>query len=131
MCFQPRCNPMQLDKIEIYRCIAELAYVMAKVDRGLSSSERLAFYNVINEELDYDAWAAQSRFELLDEVTEPDIDKAYNNAIHELKKYKRSITPEAKEKIIRVIQKVAHACSGFNEKEAFIMDRIKTDLDQL
>jgi hypothetical protein len=122
---------MQIEKLELYRCIAELAYVMAKVDRGLSSSERLAFYNVINEELEYDAWAAQSRFELLDEIVEPSVDKAYNEAIHDFRKYKAYVTPEFKEKTLRVLQKVAEACNGFDEKEALIMDRIKHDLRQL
>ena len=122
---------MQIEKLELYRCIAELAYVMAKVDKGLSSPERLAFYKVINEELEYDAWAAQSRFELLDEVVEPSLDKAYNEALHDLRKYKAYVTPELKEKTLRVLQRVAEACNGFDEKEALIMDRIKRDLRQL
>lgn len=122
---------MQIEKLELYRCIAELAYVMAKVDKGLSSPERLAFYKVINEELEYDAWAAQSRFELLDEVVEPSVDKAYNEAIHDFRKYKAYVTPDLKEKTLRVLQKVADACNGFDEKEALIMDRIKHDLRQL
>jgi hypothetical protein len=122
---------MHIEQIEIYRGIAELAYVMAKVDRGLSSEERIAFYKVINEELQYDAWAAQSRFELLDEIIDPNIDKAYNEAMHDFRKYKKHVTPEIKEKALRVIQKVADACNGFNEKEAFIMDRIKKDLREL
>ena len=84
---------MQIEKLELYRCIAEMAYVIAKVDKGLSSEERLAFYKVIEEELEYDSWAAQSRFELLDEVIEPDIDKAYNEAMYDFKKYKKTSYP--------------------------------------
>jgi hypothetical protein len=122
---------MQIEKLELYRSIAEMAYVIAKVDKGLSSEERIAFYKVIEEELEYDAWAAQSRFELLDEVTEPDIDKAYNEAMYDFRKYKAHLTPEIKEKTVRVMQRVADACHGFNEREAFIMDRIKRDLHQL
>jgi hypothetical protein len=122
---------MQIEKIELYRCIAELAYVMAKVDRGLSSEERRAFYDVINEELEFGAWAAQSRFELLDEIIEPSLDKAYNEAIHDFRKYKTHLTPEIKDKTFRVLQKVAEACNGVNEKETFIMDRIRKDLKEL
>lgn len=122
---------MQIEKIELYRCIAEMAYVIAKADRGLSNAERTAFYKVIDEELEYDAWAAQSRFELLDEVVEPDIDKAYNEAIYDFRKYKKHLTPELKEKTLRVMQRIADACSGFNDKEAFIMDRFRNDLRQL
>lgn len=122
---------MQIEKLELYRCIAELAYVMAKVDRGLSSPERIAFYKVINEELEFDAWAAQSRFELLDEVVEPSLDKAYNEAMYDFRKYKDHLTPELKDKTLRVLQKVADACNGFNEKEALIMDRIKREFRDL
>jgi hypothetical protein len=122
---------MQLEKLELLRCIAEMAYVIAKVDKGLSSEERIAFYNIIEEELEYDAWAAQSRFELLDEVIQPDIDKAYNEAMFDLRKYRKHLTPEIKEKTIRVMQRVADSSNGFNEKEAFIMDRVKRDLQQL
>lgn len=122
---------MQIDKLELYRGIAELAYVIAKVDRGLSQPERLAFYKVIEEELEYGAWAAQSRFDLLDEVIEPDIDKAYNEAIFDFRKYKSQLTPEIKEKTLRVMQRVADACNGLNEKESFIIDRIKRDLKDL
>lgn len=122
---------MQIEKLELYRGIAELAYVIAKVDKGLSSPERVAFYKVIQEELEYDAWAAQSRFELLDEIVEPNIDKAYNEAIFHFKKYKKHVTPEVKEKTLRVMQRVADACNGFNEKEGLIIDRIKHDLREL
>lgn len=122
---------MQTEKLEIYRAIAEMAYVIAKVDRGLSSEERRAFYDVITEELEYDAWAAQSRFELLDEIVDPTIDKAYNEAMHDFRKYKKYLTPEMKEKTIRVVQRVADACHGLNEKEAFIIDRIRKDFEKI
>jgi len=34
---------MDIEKREIYRAIAELAYVVAKADKGLSAEERVAF----------------------------------------------------------------------------------------
>lgn len=122
---------MQIEKREIYRSIAEMAYVIAKADRGLSATERIAFQRIIEEELDFDSWAAQSRFELLDEVIQPSIGKVYNDAVHDLRKYRGHFTDELKEKSIRVIQKVADACSGFSEKEAFIIDRFKNDIKEL
>jgi tellurite resistance protein len=57
---------MQIERLEILRSIAEMAYVIAKADKGLSSEERIAFNKIIVEELQYDSWAAQSRFDLLD-----------------------------------------------------------------
>jgi uncharacterized tellurite resistance protein B-like protein len=122
---------MDIEKREIFRSIAEMAYVIAKADRGLSVEERNAFNKIIEEELDYESWAAQSRFELLDEVVQPSIDTAYNEAMHDFKKYKQHLTPELKEKTLKVMRKVAEACSGFSEKEKIIMDRFQKDISVL
>lgn len=122
---------MEIERQEILRGIAEMAYVIAKADRGLSAEERIAFNKIIVEELDYESWAAQSRFELLDEVIEPTIDKAYNEAMHDFRKYKSHLTDDLKNKIIRVVKKVAEACSGLSDKEAALIERIEKDLSQL
>ena len=122
---------MDIEKREIYRAIAELAYVIAKADKGLSATERAAFYQIAQDELDYESWAAQSRFELLDEVLQPSIEKAYNYAIHDLKKHKDHFTPALRQKTLNVLQKVAASCNGLSANEAFIIDRFKKDLDDL
>jgi hypothetical protein len=62
-----------LERIEIYQAIGELAYVVARSDHDLTPAEKVAFYQIAKEELDYDAWAAQGRFDLLDSVTQPSI----------------------------------------------------------
>jgi tellurite resistance protein len=116
---------------EIYRSIAEVAYVIAKADKGLSSTERIAFNTIIQEELDYNSWVAQSRFELLDEVTNPSLEEAYCDAMIDLKRYKGSLTPALKEKAKRVIKRVADACGGFSAKEALILVKFERDLDAL
>lgn len=116
---------------EIYRAIGELSYVVAKADRGLSTEEKNAFYQIVKEELDYDSWAAISRFELLDEVTQPAIDKAYNEALHELRKYSSSMTDALKQKAMTVLQRVAASCEGLNARETFVLDRFRKDLESL
>jgi len=122
---------MEIQKREILRAIAELAYVIAKADKGLSAEERIAFQSIIQEELDYESWVAQSRFELLDEITQPSIDKAYNEAINDFRKYKNELTPELREIALRVFTKVAEACSGLSSNEQFIIDRFKHDLKEM
>jgi tellurite resistance protein len=119
---------MNIEKIEIYRAIAEMAYVVAKADKGLSADEKMAFNKIAEQELELDSWIAQSRFELLDEVTQPSIDIAYNEALYDLKKYREYITEELKEKAIRVMKRVAESCSGYSEKERLIIDRFTNDL---
>jgi uncharacterized tellurite resistance protein B-like protein len=120
---------MKIEKLEILRSIAELAYVIAKADKGLSSEERIAFHKIIQNELEYDSWAAQSRFELLDEVIQPSAAKAYNEAVHDFRKYKdHPLAQELKEKAIRVMTQVAEACSGIHENELEIIERFKKDI---
>jgi len=122
---------MDIAKREIYRAIGELAYVVAKADKGLSADERAAFYEIAQGDLDYESWAAQSRFEVLDEVVQPSIDVAYNDALHELRKYKDHFTDELKNKAFLVLQKVAACCNGLGPNEAFVLDRFRKDLKSL
>lgn len=122
---------MEIEKREIYRAIAEMAYVIAKADKGLSAEERMAFNQIVEEELQLNSWIAQSRFELLDEVTQPTIDVAYNEALHDLKKYRDHLTEDLKQRAIRVMMRVAESCSGYSEKERLIIDRLKSDLNSI
>jgi len=122
---------MNIEKLEILRGIAEMAYVIAKADKGLSAEERIAFNNIIQEELEFDSWAAQSRFDLLDEVIQPSISKAYNEAIHDFRRYKAYLSADMKQKAVRVMTKVAEACSGLSDSEAEILDRFKKDIEHL
>lgn len=119
---------MDIEKREIYRAIAEMAYVIAKAERGISAEEKIAFFDIIQEELGEESWIAQSHFELLDEVTVPSLDKAYNAALFELNKHKDKFTPELKEKAVRVVKRMAESFGGFGENEAFVLDRFKKDI---
>ncbi|MBL3655318.1 hypothetical protein [Fulvivirga sediminis] len=112
---------------DIYRAIGELAYVIAKATNGLQPEEKAAFMQIIKEELKFEAWAAESRFEILDEKIHPTIDHAYNEAIHELKLHQEHLTPELKAKTLAVLRKVAQAC-GNTEIDEFILDRLESDL---
>ncbi len=122
---------MEIVKLEILRAIAGMAYVMALADRGLSAEERIAFAKIVEEELSPQSWAAQSRFEILDEVIQPDLESAYKEAIHEFRKYKDYLTSDIKQKSVRVMKRVADSCSGFSEKESLILDRFKKDIELL
>ncbi len=122
---------MDIEKREIIRALSEMAYVIAKSERGISSEERIAFFNIIEEELGTDAWIAQSHFEVLDEVTLPTLDKAYNAALFELRKHKSHFTPELRTKSLRILQRVADSFGGIGENEAFIIDRFKKDIQHL
>lgn len=124
-------HDMDIEKREILRAIAEMAYVIAKAEHGISSEERIAFFNIVAKELGDDSWVAQSHFELLDEVTHPSLDKAYNAALFELQKHKGKFTPELKEKALSITKQIAESFGGLGENEAFILDRLKKDIQHL
>jgi hypothetical protein len=119
---------MNIKKIEIYRAFAKIAYAVAKTDKGLSADEKIAFNLIAEQDLEPNSWIAQSRFELLDVVTQSTIDIAYNEALCDLKKYREHLTEQLKEKAIRVLKRVTASCSGYSEKERLIIDRFTNDL---
>jgi hypothetical protein len=110
---------MRIEKQEICRDIAEMAYVIAKADRGLGVTNGIAFQSV-KEEFSFDSWAAASRGELLDEAIRPSMNTAYGDLSEDL-------TYAA----VRVMQKVAGACHDFGGKEELILDRSKGDIKNL
>ena len=113
---------------EIHRAIAELAYIVARAHHGIKLIEKEEFYKIIEEELKYQAWAAESRFETLDEVTHPSLEEAYNFAFGELRKYKNHFTPDLKRLTMRVLYRVAECYKGTSEFQEFIIGRVKRDL---
>ena len=115
---------------EIYRAIGELAYVIAQASDGVRIEEKKAFYDIIEEKLDFNAWAAESRFQILDEKVHPTIDHAYNEAIHELKLYKKYLTPELKSLTLEVVKTIAQAY-GATQIQEFIIDRLQNDLKNI
>ena len=81
--------------------------------------------------LDFNAWAAESRFEILDEVVHPTLDHAYNEAMHEFKLYKDYLDDDLKQTALRVVTRVAEAYHGTSEMQQLIIDRFKDDLHRL
>ncbi len=118
------------EKREIYRAIAELAYIVAKAHDGLKLEEKKAFFEIINKELEFEAWSAESRFSILDRK-KPTLEHGYNAALYEIKKYKNHLTDELKDKTLRVVRKVADAYKGTSEVQAFIISRLESDLKRL
>jgi len=116
---------------EIYSAVGELAYVITKAHDGLQSEERREFVDLIEEELGDNGLAATSRFELLDEVTNPTIEEAYNAAMSKLRNVRGHVDEPIKEKMLDILKKVALSYKGINEVEAFVLGRIKQDLKRL
>jgi uncharacterized tellurite resistance protein B-like protein len=116
---------------EIYSSVGELAFVITKAHDGLQSEEKRAFIDLIEEELGDNGLAATSRFELLDEITNPTIEEAYNAAMIKLRKVRDHVDQDIKNKILDILKKVAMSYRGINEVEEFILGRIKQDFKRL
>jgi tellurite resistance protein len=121
---------LMFEKRDLFRAIGELAYVIAKSD-GLKLDEKKAFYDIIEKELRFESWAAQSRFDLMDEELHTTMEHAYNDAMHEFKKSKHLVDQELVDKALRVFRAVASACNGTSEVEEFIISRFESDIKQL
>jgi hypothetical protein len=116
---------------EIYSAVGELAYVITKAHDGLQYEERKEFIELIEVELGDNGLAATSRFELLDEVTNPTLEEAYNAAMIKLRKVKDHVDQSIKTKMLEILTKVALSYRGINQVEQFILGRIKQDLKRL
>lgn len=116
---------------EIYSAVGELAYVITKAHDGLQYEERKEFTDLIEEELGEHGLAATSRFELLDEVTNPSLEEAYNAAMNKLRTVKDHVDEPIKKKMLEILKKVALSYKGIDQVEQFILGRIKQDLKRL
>lgn len=115
----------------LYREFAELAYALAKADGRIEGREMEAFRRVISEELGEDALVASDWFDLLQEHSRPTIKEAYNNVFHILALNKIEITPQMRERYLRVLTHIAEAYGGVDEREAFLIARFDEDLTRL
>lgn len=114
----------------LYRAIAELAYVIGKADKILHMDEREAFHKAVQEELGEYGWLAESRFSVLQDEVIPEIEMAYNNVIFLIKQNRQALTPKFIEKFVNVIMRVAEV-RGIVEEEQIIIDRFRADIAKI
>ncbi len=114
----------------LYRAIAELAYVVGKADKILHADEREAFKKAVEEELGEYGWLAESRFSVLQDEVVPEIDVAYNNVIFLIKQNKQALTLPFIQKFVNVIMRVAEV-RGIVEEEQMIIDKFRADIGKI
>lgn len=115
----------------LIQALAELAYSIALADGKLQSDEKQAFFDIIDSELQEDAWWAKNRFKLLEEQVVPNIEQTYNFAIFAIKTNKNDFSDSLKNKFINVIEKVAQSVDGLREEEAQLIERFKEDISNI
>lgn len=114
----------------LYRAIAELAYVVALADKVLMIEEKEAFYEVVQEELGEASWLAAGRFNILDEQHLPPLNEAYNSVMHFIRQNKDSLDRSMIDKFKRIITKVAGVADIVKE-EKVILDCFEVDIEEI
>lgn len=116
---------------EIYRSVAELGYAVAKADGGMQSVEKEEFYRIMQEDLYPHGGLAESRFEILENLGNLTVDQAYRLVITTIKRNRSFFTEEMKGQFLGVMQKIAEAYNGVEEREQELIERFMKDLDNL
>ena len=117
---------------ELTMAIAEIAYATAKSDGQLQDTEKDAFYQIIKEELGEKALNdAMERFNLLDEEFDAEMIQAYRGALSRLKRHRRHLNDDIKNKFLDVIKKVANSYEGMEAAESIFIRKFKKDLKSL
>lgn len=114
----------------LYRAIAELAYVVALADKVLMIEEKEAFYEVVQEELGDASWLAEGRFNILNEESLPPLNEAYNSVMHFIRQNKDSLDRAMIDKFKRIITKVAGVADVVKE-EKVILDCFEVDIEEI
>lgn len=115
----------------LYREFAELAYALAKADGRIKGKEIETFKQVMHEEFGDNAILPNDWFDILASETRPTIKEAYHNVFHILRMNKTEVTPELKQRYVNVLQKIAMACGGMDEREEFLIARFNEDIKSL
>ncbi|MGF1637380.1 MAG: TerB family tellurite resistance protein [Cyclobacteriaceae bacterium] len=117
--------------IILLQALAELSYSIAMADGELEPSEKKAFFEILDSELNEDAWSAKNRFKLLEESVAPSIEQSYKFAMFAIKTNKDYFDNGLKTKFVNVIERVACAVDGLRSEEKKLIERFKTDINSL
>ena len=117
-----------IEQQNLYRALAELAYVIALADDVVENNERAAFYTSVEKEIGREARdIVKSRFEILDDYTSPQIAHAYNNVIYTIQQNKTALDEIMIEKFMNVMNQVAEVSGICTEEQAYI-DKFRQDV---
>ncbi|HBH23588.1 MAG TPA: hypothetical protein DDY13_09210 [Cytophagales bacterium] len=112
----------------LIQALAELAYSIALADGELQQDEKEAFYKIIDEQLQEDAWSAKNRFKLLEERVAPNVEQTYRFAMFAIKTNRRDFDGNLKAKFLNVIEGVANSVDGLREQERRLIDKFKQEV---
>jgi len=119
----------KIEKLNLYRAIAELAYAMTMADGVFEAEEKEAFDEVIKEELGNENWVAELRFELVSSK-KTSIEDSYKTALNLIIRNKNSLTESLIQKFKNIIKRIA-VVSGISPEEEILLRRFDKDIAEI
>ena len=117
----------------LYYAIGEMAYAMASVDGKVQKEERDKFFQIVASELknnEHNFDISEIVFRLMDKEHQ-DSETVYNWGMKQIKLNSHYLSPELKEKFIRVMEKVAEAYPPVTSEESNLLDRFKEEMEEI
>ncbi|MBA3666078.1 MAG: TerB family tellurite resistance protein [Bacteroidetes bacterium] len=117
----------------LYYAIGEMAYAIAKVDGPVQREERERFHKLVSEELQHGEYLfdiSDIIFQILDKE-KASAQMAYEFAMKQIRLNSHYVSPEIKDKFIRVMKKVAEAYAPISAEEQKMMDRFNAEIKSI
>lgn len=117
----------------LHYAIGELAYAVACADGKIQKEERVKFQEIVNAELaggNYTFDISSIIFQIMDR-DKLDLSDTYEQAMKHIRLNSHYLSPQLKEKFLRVIEKVAAAYPPVTAEESKIIERFRTELAEI
>lgn len=117
----------------IHYAIGELAYAVARANGKVQQGQTAKFLEITHRQLaeeNHPFEVAQIMCSIL-ERDKSDLETTYYWAMHELKIYSHYLSPQLKQKFVRVMEEVGKAYLPVTGQEAEIISRFKKDMELL
>jgi uncharacterized tellurite resistance protein B-like protein len=114
----------------LYYAIGELAYAIASADGKVQKEERQRFHDLVSEHLknkDYAFDISDIIFQIMDR-DKLDAETTYNWAMNQIRLNSHYLSPQLKEKFIKVMEVVASAYPPVTIEEQNLIDKFKSDI---
>ncbi len=114
----------------LYSTIGQLAYTMAIADHVLMDEERVAFLQVVKEDLGEFDWIAKDRFSAVQDIMIKDAESTYDHALYLIRKNIGALDQDVIDKFVHVIWRVAKV-AGITQEEQTLIDRFEKDIQEI
>jgi uncharacterized tellurite resistance protein B-like protein len=119
----------------LYYAAGELAYVVAKADGNVQPAERIKLVSLLKEVLSDGGTngvdVSSIIFQLLDGKSHQDTESTYTWAMDAIRTNSHYLSPELKEKMIRLLERVAETYPPVTAEENQVIERFRNEIKPL